>query len=248
MKLLIDIGNTNTSIGIWHDSKLSLVTKIDNGNLFNILKNYYRKSISEVFITSVISNNETKSIKDRLKKISKCEVTHIKSSPELFGIVNGYDKPTQLGDDRWVTVVASYLKHKKALVIVDCGTAISIDCVNEIGKHLGGYILSGFDGYIQSFHNAENLKKYKLQENKTGKKLSYAKTTSDGLQSGYALMVCSAIEKTYITLESRSATKPLLIMSGGFSKHILSNLVLKAKYDPNLVLESLGLISDRLKL
>ena len=112
MKLLIDIGNTNTSIGIWHDSKLSLVTKIDNSNLFNIWKNYYRKSISEVFIISVISNNETKSIKDRLKKISKCEVTHIKSSPELFGIVNGYDKPTQLGDDRWVTVVASYLKQQ----------------------------------------------------------------------------------------------------------------------------------------
>jgi hypothetical protein len=47
-------------------------------------------------------------------------------------------------------------------------------------------------------------------------------------------MVCSAIEKTYTALESRSATKPLLIMSGGFAKHILSNLGVKAKHDPNL--------------
>ena len=248
MRLLIDIGNTNTCIGFWHNSKLSLVNKVENESFFSTFKKKYNRHISEVFIISVIDSKKTKIIKDRLKKFLKCKVTHIKSSANLLGIVNGYKKPTQLGDDRWVTVVASYLQYERPLIIIDCGTAISIDCVNDNGKHLGGYILSGFDGYIQSFHNAENLKKYKLQENKTNKKLSYARTTSDGLLSGYALMVCSAIEKTYTTLESRSATKPLLILSGGFAKHILSNLGVKAKHDPNLVLESLGFISDRLEL
>mgnify|MGYP001294109019 CR=1 FL=1 len=246
MKLLIDIGNTNTSIGVWENSKLSLLSNVINKDLFNILKKYYKKGIDEVLITSVINNKENKIIKDKLKKALKCKITQIKSSSKLFGVINGYKKSAQLGDDRWVTVVASYLNHKKPLVIVDCGTAISIDCVNDNGRHLGGYILSGFDGYSKSFNNAENLKKFKLQENKTNKKLLYAKTTSDGVLSGYALMVCSAIEKTHATLQSSSTTKPLLIMSGGFAKHILSNLDIKAIYDPNLVLKSLGLISERM--
>ena len=76
----------------------------------------------------------------------------------------------------------------------------------------------------------------------------YAKTTAEAMLSGYALMVASAIEKTYSNLQSSSIKKPLLIMSGGYAKQILSNLNIKTIHKPNLVLESLGLISDRLKL
>ena len=246
MKLLIDIGNTNTAVGVWHNLKLSSINEITNDALFNIFKKKYKKEINEILITSVINNKKNKLIKDKLRKIFNCKITQIRSSSKLFGVINGYKKSAQLGHDRWVTIVASHLNYKKPLVIVDCGTAISIDCVNNNGKHLGGYILSGFDGYSKSFNNAENLKNFKLQENKTNKRLRYAKTTSDGLLSGYKLMVCSAIEKTYSTLQSSSTTKPLLIMSGGFAKHILFNLNIKAIYEPNLVLKSLGLISERM--
>jgi type III pantothenate kinase len=245
MKLLVDIGNTNTSIGVWKNSKLSLLSNVINQDLFNVLKKYYMKDINEVLIISVINNKENKVIKDKLKKVFKCKITQMKSSSKLLGITNGYKQPTQLGDDRWVTVVASYLQYKKPLIIVDCGTAISIDCVNSIGKHLGGYILSGFNGYSQSFYNAEKLKKIKLHENNTNKKLLYAKTTSEALLSGYALMVTSAIEKTYSKVASNSIKKPLLIMSGGYAKQILSNLTIKSKYEPNLVLKCLGFISDK---
>jgi type III pantothenate kinase len=245
MKLLIDIGNTNTSIGFWNNSKLSLVTSMINKDLFDILKKYSKKDLNEILIISVINNKENKIIKDKLKKTFKCKITQIKSSAKLFGVINGYKKSVQLGDDRWVTIVASYLNYKKPLVIVDCGTALSIDCINDNGRHLGGYILSGFDGYSQSFYNAEKLKKIKLKENKTNIKLLYAKTTREALLAGYALMVTSAIEKTYSKVKFNSSKKPLLIMSGSYAKQILSNLNIKSMYDPNLVLKCLGFISDK---
>ena len=88
----------------------------------------------------------------------------------------------------------------------------------------------------------KNLNKLSL---KTNKKLSFGRTTEDALLSGYALMVTSAIEKIYSVLYSKIKKKPLLIISGGYGKEILSNLTIKVKYEPNLVLKCLGLISSR---
>ena len=248
MKLLIDIGNTTTSMGLWKNSKLSMVANSDNNKLFINIKKYSKKEIDRIMLISVISAKDNKLIKDKLKKIFKCEVEQIKSTSKLLGVINGYKQPAKLGDDRWCTIVGAYYLFKKPLIIVDCGTAISIDCVNDFGHHLGGYILSGFDGYSKSFNNAEKLKSIKLKEKNTNKKLLYAKTTAEAMLSGYALMVASAIEKTYSNLQSSSIKKPLLIMSGGYAKQILSNLNIKTIHKPNLVLESSGLISDRLKL
>ena len=247
MKLLIDIGNTTTSVGIWENQNLSCVTTTTNDNLFVALKKYYKKDINEILITSVINAKDNKIIKDKLKKLFECKINQIRSSPKLLGVTNGYKQPTKLGDDRWVTIVASYLHYKKPMVIVDCGTTISIDCVNHTGRHLGGYILSGFEGYSKSFYNADNLKKIKLKENNINKKLLFARTTEDALLSGYMLMVTSAIEKTYTIFYSKFKKKPLLIISGGYGKQISFNLIVKAKYEPNLVLKSIGLISDKKK-
>jgi type III pantothenate kinase len=216
-----------------------------SGDLFNILKEKYKKDVSEILITSVINNQENKLIKVMLKKMFKCKITQIKSSSRLLGVTNAYDKPTQLGDDRWVTIVASYHQYKKPLVIIDCGTAISIDCVNDTGRHLGGYILSGFGAYSKSFFNAERLKNIRLRENKTNKKLLYAKSTGEAMLSGYALMIASAIEKIYSRMKSSTKVQPELIISGGYAKQILSNLTIKCKYEKNLVLKCLGSISDQ---
>ena len=245
MKLLIDIGNTNTAIGLWHNSSLSSVKTMASDDLFNILKEKYNRDISEILITSVVNNQKNKLIKVMLKKMFKCKITQIKSSSRLLGVTNGYDKPTQLGDDRWVTIVASYHQYKKPLVVIDCGTAISIDCVNDSGRHLGGYILSGFDGYSKSFFNAERLKNIRLTENKTNKKLLYAKSTGEAMLSGYPLMIASAIEKIYSRVHSSSKVQPQLIISGGYARQILSNLTIKCKYEKNLVLKCLGSISDQ---
>jgi pantothenate kinase, type III len=123
-------------------------------------------------------------------------------------------------------------------------TAISIDCVNDSGRHLGGYILSGLMVYSKSFFNAERLKNIRLTENKTNKKLLFAKSTGEAMLSGYALMITSAIEKIYSRMQSSSKVQPQLIISGGYAKQILSNLTIKCKFEKNLVLKCLGSISD----
>lgn len=246
MKLLIDIGNTTTSVGLWQNSKLSMVNNSDNHKLFLTLKKYLKKDMDEILLTSVISAKENKLIIDRLKKIYKCKVKQIKSSFALLGVVNGYAQPKKLGDDRWVTIVASSLIYKQPLVIVDCGTAISIDMINTKGMHLGGYILGGFDGYSRSFKNAYRLKRIKIKEDVTSQKKYFPKKTEDGITEGYLLMVTSAIENIYNRINKNQKTLPKLLISGGYGKIISKKLSIRNKYEPDLVLRSIGLIANHL--
>ena len=246
MKLLIDIGNTTTSLGLWKNSKLSMTSNSDNNKLLLTLKKYLKKEIDEILLTSVIEKKENKLIINKLKKIFKCRVKQIKSSSNLLGVTNGYIQPKKLGDDRWATIVASSLLYREPLIIVDCGTAISIDVVNAKGIHLGGYILGGFDGYSKSFKNAYHLKNLKIKEDMASQKKYFPKKTEDGITEGYLLMVISAIENTYNQIKKNQKKPPKLLISGGYGKIISKRLSVKNKYEPDLVLKSIGLIGNRL--
>ena len=62
---------------------------------------------------------------------------------EACGVRNGYDEPGRLGIDRWLAVVAAYAQTRAACCIVDCGTTITVDFVEQDGRHRGGFIVPG---------------------------------------------------------------------------------------------------------
>ncbi|HEY0962624.1 MAG TPA: type III pantothenate kinase [Pseudomonadales bacterium] len=64
-------------------------------------------------------------------------------APEACGVRNGYDEPGKLGVDRWLAVVAAYAQTRAACCIVDCGTTITVDFVEQDGRHKGGFIVPG---------------------------------------------------------------------------------------------------------
>ena len=244
MKLLIDIGNTTSSFGLWDSSKLSMITNIDNKKFLTTAKKYIKNDINEILFTSVIGRSENKKANDQLKKLFKCKIKKIKSESELLKIKNGYTQPGKLGDDRWATIVASYIYYKKPLIIIDCGTAVSIDMVNKKGAHMGGYILAGFDGYKKSFKSAHHLRDTKIKESISLQKKTFPKQTSEGITKGYLKMVISTIESLYNQIIKNEKVFPKILISGGYGEIISKNLSVKNKYERNLVLKSLGIISD----
>ena len=64
-------------------------------------------------------------------------------SASFAGLHNGYVEPGALGVDRWLALVAAWVRSGKACCVVDCGTTITIDVVTAEGRHLGGYIVPG---------------------------------------------------------------------------------------------------------
>lgn len=70
--------------------------------------------------------------------------TELKSLPELNGLKNGYHDFTRLGVDRWLTMMALTPLKDKDFIVIDAGSAITIDLVSRTKGHLGGAILPGF--------------------------------------------------------------------------------------------------------
>ena len=246
MRLLIDIGNTHTTMGVWNNSKLSDLITLETKNFSKGLSKIKNKHIEEIFLTSVVAKNILSKIKKSLKKEICTKINEIKSSSKLLNVTNGYDSPGKLGSDRWVSIVGLFSLYKKPLYIIDCGTAISIDCVNDKGSHIGGFILCGTKGYSRSFVDANNLKNIKLANVQYNMKFKPAKNTEKAISGGYVLMVISAIEKSYNNFSKQIGKKPLLIISGGYGEFISKKLSIRNKYIPNLAVRCLGLISDQL--
>ena len=170
-----------------------MTTNIENKKFLFTAKKYIKNDINEILFTSVIGRSENKKANDQLKKLFKCKIKQIKSEPELLKIKNGYTQPAKLGDDRWATIVASFIFYKEPLIIIDCGTAVSIDMVNKKGRHMGGYILAGFDGYKKSFKSAYHLKDTKIKQSISLQKKTFPKQTSEGITKGYLVMIISTI-------------------------------------------------------
>ena len=245
-RLLIDIGNTQIKLGIWSEGKLKRCQKCNHANLRPIINKYKSMTFERLVYVSVVSDDLENRISNYLKKTFSLKPNRIKSTSSLLGVKNGYKYPYKLGDDRWCTIVGSYNLFKKPLILIDCGTAISIDCVDGKARHNGGYILSGFDGYRNSFDQAHNLKNMKGYKIKKSSKISLASETSHAIINGYVMMVNTVVERIYQEFSKRIDASPLVIVTGSYGEEVLSYSSLKISYEPDLVLRSIGLISDKI--
>jgi len=142
MFLVLDIGNTNISIGIFKERKLLYKTKINTNknfsfekyyNLFNSILKKFLKEIKKVFISSVY-RPVNKKIEKVLKRLNLPEIK--------FLTINDFEKiikikikqKEKVGIDRLVNVTGGYLKIKKNIIIVDAGTATTIDVIYKNGE------------------------------------------------------------------------------------------------------------------
>ena len=246
LRLLIDIGNTHVKLGIWSEGNLVRCSKCTHKNLRTTVGKYKSTIFERVIYVSVVSSDLENKIKNYLEKTFSIKPTRIKSTSSMLGVKNGYKYPVKLGDDRWCAIVGSYNLFKKPLILVDCGTAISIDCVDSRARHNGGYILSGFDGYRSSFSKAHNLKDIAGCKIKKSAKISIANETNLAIINGYIMMVNTVVERVHEEFSKKINACPLVIVTGSYGEEVLSFSSLKTIYDADLVLKSIGLISDNL--
>lgn len=141
-KLLIDAGNTRVKTALM-DAEGHLEPWL-NVSYDELLEHDIADSVVGVWLASV-SNLERINIVHQWLKRVQLPVEQINSEAQAFGVSNSYSQPTDLGIDRWLAMVGAYNELPKAAVIIDAGTAITVDWVDEHGQHLGGWIAPGVD-------------------------------------------------------------------------------------------------------
>ena len=72
-----------------------------------------------------------------------CDVHFARSTASACGVTNSYRQPRRLGVDRWVAMIGAWSEFESSCLVVDAGTAVTIDAIDDTGQHLGGQILPG---------------------------------------------------------------------------------------------------------
>ena len=216
--------------------------------------------IDTVVMVSVLGKDFNHSSK-KLCTQNTLQLTLVKSSTQLAGITVAYDEPEKLGADRLVAMIAAHhLANKQACIIVDTGTATTIDAVDVQGLHLGGLILSGLDLCNQSLlKNTELLASHsspsppiigKSNKQPFEPKL-FSSDTKQAINSGSLLGLTGAIDticlnmKTEIQNRSMDSITIKTFICGGSAKEMIPYLKTDIVFVEDLVIQGLKIISTK---
>ena len=151
MNLVIDAGNTRVKAAIFIDNKISEIF-YSTKNPFDFFKNFdylVENKIKNIILSSVI-NHSIELIK-LLKKHSNCFIDLNENTP--LPIQNKYKTPKTLGKDRLANGIAGHFYHpKQNTLIIDAGTCIKFDFINDKNDFIGGAISPGFRMRFKALH------------------------------------------------------------------------------------------------
>jgi type III pantothenate kinase len=169
----------------------------------------------------------------------RVEPEFVTSSAELCGVRNAYARPALLGVDRWLALIAAWRSERRPTVIVNSGTALTVDALDADGRHCGGLIVPGaqlmreacarFDG------GAELLPGATLP----GMPLAAA------LPDCVLLTLASLADRSVDELRTRVGTTARVLLTGGDAGLLEPHLRYSAEVVPDLVLTGLAIVATR---
>lgn len=256
MLLVIDVGNTNTSLGVFRGSELVAHWRLTTNrartvdeygvharNLFELAGLDF-KAINAIAIASVVPplNFTLKTMAETYFNLSPLFV----DSETNTGLTILYEPAADVGADRIVDAVAAIEKYGAPCIIVDFGTATTFDVINEAAQYLGGVITPGI--MISSdalFERAAKLPRVDIKRPQRVIGTSTTTAMQSGLYHGYTSLVDGVLRK--IIEELGTGKKPRVIATGGLAPLIAKGSEYIEEVDDTLTLEGLRLIYERTK-
>ena len=240
MNLVIDQGNTFTKIGVFDKGSMiySDSNKILDESLINaVFANY---SVDKVIISSVQRDYKSEILKDELG-LSSDIFLHVLTHKSLLPIQNNYKTPITLGKDRIAALVGAYsLYSESPVLVIDAGTAVTIDYLDASGKFIGGNISPGIQTRFNALNqNTQKLPLLKLNENSPFLGCSTEEAIWSGVQNGMIFEI-----ESYINHFKSLNTSVKTILTGGDAYFFAKNLKNRIFVNLNLVQSGLNTILE----
>jgi type III pantothenate kinase len=169
-----------------------------------------------------------------------CELRFAQTERAAFGVSNSYKQPRRMGVDRWVAMIGAWAEMRSSCLVVDVGTAVTIDALDDNGCHLGGQILPGLVLMADTLaQQTSDIPAIKPAAAGTYDGVSmFANNTRGAVGSGALSAVTGAVERAIRTLRSNDCDATV-VLTGGDASRILAALNGPSLHRPNLVLQGL---------
>ena len=235
MILAVDAGNTRIKWGLYNGTWLSLGTTA-HAEVHSLRDAWQNLPAPDCIVIANVAGEKIGSTLQKLFDDFHTKVQWISARDYQCGVRNSYTLPSQLGADRWAAVIAGWHLCHEACVVVNAGTAVTVDVLSAEGVFLGGLIIPGVSLMRESL--AKNTAALKLEH---GEFKPFPHNTADAIESGAVQALCGAIEVMRNAL--RTAKAPQCLLSGGSARDLHPHLNPPAKVMDNLVLEGLVVIA-----
>ena len=247
MILVIDIGNTNITLGIYNnDSLLETFRLASDKDLSLVEYEVLLKTLCKEYeINDCVIGSVVEELSPILKKASD-NVFNIDSflinADVYFGLKIGLKNPKEIGADRIANAYGAKNKYPLPLIVVDIGTATTFDIVSKDGVFLGGVIMPGLNLQFKSL-NSNTSKLPRINAGISEKAIG--DSTENALLSGIMRGSACAIEGLIHQCELELGEKATIIATGGQSRLISEYMIRSFDYiDPSLTLEGLKLLYE----
>ncbi len=240
MIICIDVGNTRTKVAVYENSTLKELIITNNEKLIkNISKQIQGIENCVDIILSSVGDLSAETIEDLKKLGNLITVTHETHLP----FKNLYSTPTTLGIDRIVLAAGATLKYpNQNRLVIDAGTCITYDFINDSDQYHGGAISPGIGLRYKSLNDyTANLPLEKISELHP----FVGNSTSTSIQSGVLNGVIAEIE-AFIDHFKHVDENLTVILTGGNSEFLVNRLKNSIFANPNFLLESLFLLHQHI--
>src|SRR5487761_1984858 len=253
MLLTIDVGNTNTVLGVFDGKVLvrSWRVKTDARNTSDELWLQFGSLVEDYEITGLAVCSTVPATLRELRTMISAYFPDIRVTIVEPGIKTGVpllvDNPKEIGADRIVNTLAAHTLYPDGpAIVVDFGTSTNLDVVSDKGEFLGGALAPGIEISVDALAaRAAQLRKVELVLPRS----VIGKNTVEALQSGtiygFAGQVDGLVHRITAELKGAYAKSPTVIATGGLAPLVLGISETIAHHEPDLTLIGLRLIHER---
>jgi len=250
--LVIDVGNSNTVLGLYDGEHLVRDWRIATDTAKTA--DEYAVLIRELFsfsgyrydeVRDIILSSVVPALTGVLERLA---VSYFNLKPYIVGpgIKTGmsiqYENPKEVGADRIVNAVAGFERYGTALIIVDFGTATTFDMVNAKGQYCGGVIAPGIMISAEAlFQKASKLPRIEVVKPPS----IIAKNTVGAMQAGIYYGYVGMVDEIVSRMKLESRENPRVIATGGLAALIAPETETIEEVHEYLTLEGLRILYER---
>lgn len=237
--LLLDIGNSRVKWALlegaeWLAEGVSLHAEAEH-----LFSEWDRFPAPEKVVAANVTGEPSAQFFSAYWQSRGLQVHWVQASPEAGGVRNRYERPQQLGSDRWAALLGARARVQDACLVVSAGTAVTIDALNEAGEFIGGLILPGRHLMQHSLVTGTHA-----LGNSTGQIVDFPRNTADAMAAGIAAALAGAVQSSHQRLAALNAKSPACIITGGDGEWLAEQLGFGVIIAPRLVLEGLLIMSQ----